>query len=257
VENKEYSLIVKYMYDSYKKGCINSNKILTISETSKAEIIKYFKINEEKVAVCYEGVDNLFVNFSSNEDEIKSVRQYYNLPEKYLFGLVSVREYKNSLGTVKVFHHAHKKDSELRLVLFGWPLATENKITKYIKEHELEEYVVKIPNLRKFEDLLFFYHLSYAFIFLSFKEGFGLPPIEAIACKTFAITSNVSSLGEIYNGILPTFNPDNYEKVSDYLLSLTPEKRSTKIEEARKDLMEKYTWNAVMPLYLKYIIKSA
>jgi len=252
-KDQHYTYIVKRLYHTYKSGCVSSDTLITISQTSKDEILRYLRVDEKKIVVCYEGVDDLFLTFKPSSEKEREIVDQYKLPKKYLLALVSVREYKNIKGVIEVFNLVSKKDPEFRLVLVGWALESNTVIVDYIRANKLEDKIVTIPKLSKHQDLAYLYHGSYAFLFLSFKEGFGLPPLEAIACNSLSVVSNVSAVGEIYNGILPSFDPKAYQEVADYILSLTAQQRNEAIILAQKKLLDVYSWEKVLPQYLQYL----
>lgn len=252
-QNQQYNPLVRYLYDSYKAGCRNCDTVITISQTSKKEIEDYLHIDSKKIAVCYEGVNNSFLAFKPSSSKEKIIQQQYNLPQKYFFCLASLRDYKNTLGAVKVWHLVHEKNKEIKLVLLGWSVHENSPVTQYIQTHNLSSDILTIPKIKQYEDLFYLYSLSYLFIFISFKEGFGLPPLEALACNTLPIISNVSALGELYNKDLPTFNPTDYKGIADFILSLSETKQTEIISHAKKILLTRYSWQHVLSYYLPYI----
>lgn len=250
---ERYSKIEKYFYDSFKKGCRNADVILTVSETSKVEISRYLEIEPERINVCYEGINTIFEKVKANEAEKEQVMQKYSISSPYIFGFVSARSYKNTLGTVKVFHQLLKSGQDLKLVLLGGNINTNKYVKEYIEANNLSDYIRFVSKIDSDKELYYIYNQSEVFIFLSFEEGFGLPPLEAIASQTMPIVSNLSSMEEIYSEHLPTFNPDAYKEIADFILNLDEKKKTELLEIARKNLIKKYSWETVLENYLRFI----
>lgn len=248
-----YSRIEKYFYNTYKKGCINSDTIITISNYSKSEISKYLKINLDKIYVGFEGINEIYRNIEPDKEELKLTIENYALPNKYIFGFISARNYKNSLANVKLLSKLLKTNKNLKLILLGGDINLNQKVREYIYENRLSDHILFIPKVKSEIDLYYIYHLSEYFIFLSYGEGFGLPPLEALAAKTMPIVANTSALDEIYSEYLPTFHPDDIDNISEYIENLRPEDKEKIIKNARNKLLDKYSWKRVLNNYLNFI----
>ena len=182
--------------------------IITVSEFSKAEIIRYFNLSGDKIAVIYNGVSQTFRPCS--EEEKQRVSKKNKLPHDFLLYLGNVKPHKNIKGLVTGYKRALQEKPDLPpLVVLG----------------EYRNLITGVPELKQLLDdpligdkLIFTGHLpdtdlpaiySQALIFLfpSFYEGFGLPPLEAMACGTPVITSNCSALPEIVGDAALLINP--------------------------------------------------
>ncbi len=254
---ERYSCIEKYLYNRFKIGCQKANKIITISQTSKQEIMQYLNLPENKIIVCYEGVGQMFESFKIRENYSRQIIKQYNLPTYYILGINSQREYKNTLGTVRIFHQLTKKPSfrDLKLVLIGPALNHHSPTGKYVFEHSLNNKIITYNDFIIKEDLCYFYALSQAFIFLSYEEGFGLPPLESIACGSLPIVSNLSALGEIFNQQIPSFNPKDINAITQYLnhILTQPHLKKELIVKAQRKLLPQYSWHKILPLYLEVL----
>ncbi len=250
-----YTPMEKFFYGTFRTGCARCDTIITISQSSKKEIMKYLGVPEKKIVVCYEGLDDDFISFRYDPTSSKRVKTAYNLPEKYLFGFVSVRNYKNSIGNVRVFHELKKLmgDTAPQLVLVGGTIDMNDQVKKYIQDNHLRKDVFFIPTVHHIEDLHYIYHHSYVTLFLSYEEGFGIPPLEALSCYSMPIVSNVSSIGELFSDYLPSFPPDDASSIAAFIAGLSPAQKEKKMKEARKLLLKKYSWKEILPNYLRVL----
>ena len=159
----------------------NSLKIVTVSQTSKRDIVEYFNIPEEKVSVVYPGVDtNLFkpLNFER---------------ENFILWVGSAKFYKNIYGLINAY----------RILMFDYKISYKLFIVGFdsakIKLNLEKELVENITFIDKVNDevLLNLYNRALVFVFPSFYEGFGLPPLEAMACGCPVVVSEAGSLPEV------------------------------------------------------------
>jgi glycosyltransferase involved in cell wall biosynthesis len=255
IDTGRYSRIIRHFYLKSAQGCKNVTKILTISNYSKLNIQNILQIDETQIAVCYEGVDDLFLDPKFDQEEVNKIKERYKLPEKFILGFISQRIHKkNVIGTLKIFKEIREKEKETyKLVLVGGNIDTNAQVKQYILDNHLKEDVIFVPGVELIKELSYFYHLSKFYVFLSLEEGFGLPPLEALGCKTFPITSNNSSLQEVYGEYIPTFDPNEHKQIADFILNLKDEERAEIITRARKILLNKYSWENILPNYLKFI----
>lgn len=191
---KDFKLIDRKIYDyKFKYACNNSDKIIAVSQSTKNDLQKLYNIPEQKIEVVYQSCMLQYKNINS-ELEKKTIKEKYELPDKFLLYVGSIIKRKNLLGIVKAIRKIDSKE-RLPLVVIGNGKKYKNEVLKYIEKHNLKDYVLFTKGI-SFQDLPLVYQLAEIFIYPSFYEGFGIPIIEALWSKTPVITSNISSLPE-------------------------------------------------------------
>lgn len=163
-----------------------ADKIITISEASKKEILRLFPEVEQKINIIPLGIDNKYRVL----DNIQKKKQ--------ILYVGSINERKNLIGVIEAFEKL-PKELGYDLVIVG------NFFNLFSLSDKMKEVLKRVKNNKKIifkeglddEALISEYNVSTVFIFPSFYEGFGLPPLEAMACGTPVITSNVSSMPEV------------------------------------------------------------
>jgi len=191
--------------NSFKK----SDLIITVSNNSKKDIIRIFKVPEQKIHVIYENADESFKPMDIEEDSRKSILDKYDLSSNRLIlyvGLVENR--KNIIGILKIGDILYKRGINFNILIVGRKGFGFDKIYEEIK---IRSSYVKYLNYVDDETLKIIYNLATLFIFPSYYEGFGLPPLEAMQTGIPVLASKTSSLIEVVGegGIL--HEPDNYE----------------------------------------------
>lgn len=158
------------------------------------DIIRYFKIPENKIKVIYLGVDEDYKPLS--ETEIRKVRQKYHLNYPFILYVGSLISHKNIPTLIKAFYKLKKYGLPHKLVITGKRGWKYKNIFEIISKLNLQKDVVFTGYVQR-EDLPALYNAADLFVYPSLYEGFGLPPLEAMACGTPVITSNTSSLPEV------------------------------------------------------------
>lgn len=217
----------------------NSDRLVTISESSRRQIVKYYGIEQSKVSVVYCGVgSHLFAKPIS-----PATKQRFLIDGPYILGLANFRGYKNNRVLLQAYAELKKKNRKELLVLFG-------RYSKELAELTIMQSLgsdfaqsVRLLGPLTDDELKEIYTGASVFVFPSLAEGFGIPPIEAMACGTCVVTSKAGSLPEVCGDAAVYVNPrDSIELASaiDTLLE-SPERRSflgkTGIQQARK-----YDW---------------
>lgn len=172
----------KIHFYKFKKAATNADLIIAISEQTKKDIITYFNIDASKIAVVYQGCQDVFKQDYS-ELEMQIVSQKYNLPQKFVLNVGTIEERKNALTIVKAI-----KKLDIDLVLIGKQTDYTDKIYQYIIDNKLEKRVHFLKGLSSTE-LAISYQLATVFVYPSVFEGFGIPIIEALYSKTPVITT--------------------------------------------------------------------
>ena len=250
---QEYNFIDRFFYQLAAQACQASDWVITVSEFSKQQIINYLKISAEKISVCYEGINLIYQQKNFPQNFFKNIRGKFNLPRRFILAFLSTRKYKkNVLGSVRLYHELLRiqPNYPCQLVLVGGNIDSNQEVKQYLINNQLLDRT-RFVEAATDNELKLIYHMADYLFFLSLEEGFGLPPLEALACNTFPVISNTSSLGEIYSPYLPTFNPYKLKPIAQYLSALTLNQRGKIILAARKPLLNLYNWDKVIENYLK------
>lgn len=188
-----YKALDRWIYTKkLRYACKEADFIIAISEQTKSDLIEFLKVPAEKIVVVYQGCHpNFHRNFS--KEELSSIRNKYNLPDQYLLNVGTIESRKNVLLLVKALKEM--KNTTIPLVVVGRPTAYLDEVKAFIAANGLEKRVQFIHKV-SFTDLPAIYQLSSIFIYPSLFEGFGIPLVEAIACRVPVITSTGSCFSE-------------------------------------------------------------
>jgi glycosyltransferase involved in cell wall biosynthesis len=173
-----------------------SDRILTVSDASKRDILRFFDVEAAKVEVIYNAIDERFLA-PPDEGRMDYVKQRYQLDHPFLLYVGNIKPHKNLERLIDAFGRVRTAGlADLRLIIIGDEISKYPGLRQAVHRHRLDKYV-RYLGFQPYDTLAAFYRLARAFVFPSLYEGFGLPPLEAMACGTPVVTSNVSSLPEI------------------------------------------------------------
>lgn len=236
---------VKTILELYLPSSLRIAQLIIVnSRSTEKDLIRFFPFVEGKTRVIYPGVDDIFhpVNDPKRKE---TVLQKYKL-EEYILFVGTLEPRKNLITLIKAYGKLLKFiDSEScpDLAIVG---------AKGWKHTPFFEFFQRLPNeiQKKIhflgfvpeEDLPVLYSSARVFVFPSLYEGFGLPVLEAMACGTPVVTSNVSSLPEIGGDAVEFVNPKNAEEIAVKILGLLDEKRASLFREKGLIQAKKYSW---------------
>jgi len=207
----------------------SADAIVTMSENTKEDLIRLYGCKSKQISVVYGGVNNVFTPRSS--EEIESVRKRYNLYEDFFIFVGQNRQVKNIQFLIKVFEEAKKIQKDIFLVIVGRGY------------HNISSNAVRVLGRVPDKELSALYSTSYGLIAASLYEGFGLPIIEAMACKCPVVASEVGALPEIVGdgGIL--LKQNNQSEYVETILMLASN-RQVRLDLANKGLERsmKFSW---------------
>ncbi|APJ03293.1 glycosyltransferase family 4 protein [Silvanigrella aquatica] len=200
--SNNYSLIQKIYYNIFlKRKLLKAKSIITVSNFSKNEIIKYLGLPNEKIHVFYNGVYNNFQPAEAfNQEKVHSVVFKHKLPPKYIFTIGNNKPHKNLERLTEAYCTGNFK---LPLVILTQNHTSLLEISKKYGKHKDVHFV----DFVKEEDFPLIYSLCSSFVYVSLYEGFGLPPIEAAACGVPVVISNTTSLPEIMEDVAIYVDP--------------------------------------------------
>jgi glycosyltransferase involved in cell wall biosynthesis len=173
-------------------------RVITVSEASKRDILRYFRIPESRIEVIYNAIDDRFWQ-EPPADEVARVRERYRLTDPFILYAGSIKPHKNLERLIESFHLLRQNSPELKdvqLLIIGDEISKYAALRRAVHRHKLHKQV-RFFGFVSDQTLAALYRLADVFVFPSLYEGFGLPPLEAMASGTPVITSNVSSLPEV------------------------------------------------------------
>lgn len=205
-------ILVRNLFESRMK---NADVILTDSESSKKEIMKYWGVSSEKVHVTYLGIDARYYNYSLNTlDELELIHKW-KMPENYILFVGTIEPRKNIQRLIQAFDmYKSVSQNDLKLVLAGGKGWLSDGIYKTAAE---AEYSSEIVFTGYFPEHLkpALYAKAKALVYPSLYEGFGLPILEAMAVGTPVLTSNISSMPEVAGDMGVYVNPFSLESIEN------------------------------------------
>ncbi len=212
---------VKYFNKRIWREAIKSDFLITGSNFSKAEIIEYFNYPEERIEVINHGIDHSIYKIYK-EEELKELKIKYNLPKNYILFVGSIEPRKNLINLLFAYQKLPKEiKREIPLLLCGFKGWNNREIMNLIeKERKYIRYLGYLTDI----ELAGIYNLATIFIYPSLYEGFGIPPLEAFACGTPVISSNVSSLPEACGESALFINPNSPEDIKEKIIQLLEDK---------------------------------
>lgn len=193
--------------------------IITISETSKKDIVRLLGVPQERICPIHLAPASIFRKMGNGDWKIE-IRKRYSLPGKFILYVGDVDYNKNVLNLIRAFDLITKKNKEIGLVIIGKAFEDDipetREILQLIKELNLEKRVM-IAGFVHDHDLAKIYNLATVYCQPSFYEGFGLPVLEAMACGIPVATSRTQALVEISEGAALFFNPSNPNAIASVL----------------------------------------
>jgi len=241
-----YSFTFRKYYGFIIPKVLNlADAIITVSHSEKEALIKYFPSLRNKIYPIYLGVKEEFLNCPLAHEK-----------EKFILYVGSLNKRKNLMGLIKAFKILINKIPH-KLVIVGIKGDSFKKIeiTKILKDIPSERLIFmgQIENNKRLMEL---YRRCYLFVFPSLYEGFGLPPLEAMACGCPVVVSNVSALPEICGDAAYYVNPYNINSIAEGI------KRVLDNKDLREELIKKglnrakaFSWEKTAQEYLEIFHK--
>ena len=203
-----------------------ADKIVAVSQFTKDEIIKFYKINPEKIECVYNSIGDEFLNPPADgeisEEHLKEVKNKYNLPEKFILYIGTLQPRKNIPQLIEAFGSIKDKLRDFKLVICGNKKAYnyDKKIENAIKINNLGNNVI-FPGFIDEKDKKAVYKLAHVFAFPSLYEGFGIPLLEAMSQSVPTLASDIPSLKEIAGEGALYFNVASIDDFSKKLYSIS------------------------------------
>ena len=172
-------------------------QVLAVSKATRTDIIEHYSIPPENIAVVYGSYNPVQFQPRADQNELQKVLKKYKLPNSpYFLSLSTLEPRKNLVNTLEAFDAFSKKHSNQDIALFvcgkkGW------KYEALFNKELIASQNIFFTGFIAEEDLPVLYSHALALCYVSFYEGFGLPPLEAMACGTMVIYGSNSSMPEV------------------------------------------------------------
>lgn len=197
----------------------NADFVITSSEFAKKEIVSRYNISEDRIAVIPIAY-NSYCKPVESKTEMESVKEKYAIPDKYILYVGTIQPRKNIALLIKAYASLVKrKGIDHKLVITGRKGWLYAPLFDLIKSEGMEERIVFtgfVPD----EELPYIYGGAELFVYLSLFEGFGIPPLEAMACGVPVICSNATSLPEVAGDAGILVNPTDQKAVEVAILNV-------------------------------------
>ncbi len=206
-----------------------SEKIIAVSQSTKEDLVSILKIPEDKIVVIPEGVEERYCPQSIDIQEI--IKKRYKVNENFIFTLSTLEPRKNQAKLIKAFKIVKETYPNLQLIIggrTGW-----GDIPETIEGVSMPGY---IPD----SDLPGLYSGCQAFVLPSIYEGFGLSPLQAMACGAPVAVSDISSLPEVVGGAGVLFDPESVESIAAGIIEAIQNR--SKLKEKSLAQASKFTW---------------
>jgi len=196
-----------------QRSLARATRIMAVSQATRQDIENLFAIPSEKITVVENAIDERFIQ-SSRREESRLVLERHQVSDPFLLYVGSARPQKNVPRLIEAFAvirgelQDHPVYHRLKLLIIGDELSEHPDLRRTVIRTRMQDHV-RFLGYVPIETLRVFYQAAEVFVFPSLYEGFGLPPLEAMAQGTPVVTSNVSSLPEVVGDAAVLVHPEN------------------------------------------------
>ena len=199
-----------------RQRALEADKVIAVSQSTKDDLMNLYVLTAEKVKVIYSGIESgLEKNELTNEQKL-SIRKKYNLPENFILYFGTLEPRKNLVGLIqayKIFRQQTMNNKKYSLVLAGNSGWLCDDIFAEAKKSDFAQDIIFTGFIDPF-DKVYLYNLASLFVYPSFFEGFGFPPLEDMSCGVPVICSHTSSFPEVVGEAALMIDPYNFDEIA-------------------------------------------
>ncbi|MFV0484035.1 MAG: glycosyltransferase family 4 protein [Bacteroidales bacterium] len=245
-----YKFIDRKIYNyKFRRACEDASHVVAVSECTKRDIIRFYKIAPEKISVIYQGCNPMFMQKASVERRAE-VKEKFKLPSEFILSVGTVEERKNLLLAVKALK-ASKLD--IKLVVIGRRKKYAEQLDAFIEQNGMQGQVLFLKDVAA-EELPTIYQCASLFVYPSLYEGFGIPLIEALHSEIPVIGASGSCLEEAGGADSVYVSPHNHEELAEKIKWILSDRQQAQtmvdkgLEHVKKFAHKKVT-REMMELY--------
>ena len=240
-----------------KKMLRQASRIVAVSNNTKQDIQNLCRVSPKKIVTIYPGISSKYRPLDPGEPYLAEVKKKYQLPDKFMLFLGTIEPRKNVEGIIEAYERFRKEqhadlvhwegqaetsDETISLVIAGRPAWGQRSVYEQARKNKFAGDIIFTDYITD-EDRPYLYNLAAFFIYPSFYEGFGFPPLEAAACGTPAIVSNVSSLPEIMGDAAILADPFNVSELAHAMANLAYDKKlRAELARVGRERAQQFSW---------------
>lgn len=235
------------------KALKKSAGILTVSKNTKNDICNRFSCNQCKIQVIPNAASEIFA--PTENVDLEFFKKEKQIPDSFIFAAGTLEPRKNYEGLVRAFSKAIKDFPDYKLLIAGKKGWNYQNIFETVNKLHLDNYVVFLDYVPE-RDLARLYNLATVFVYPSFYEGFGIPPLEAMQSGCPIVASNVSSIPEVTGEAAILIDPNNDDEIAKGIKKLLRSKKlRNEMREKGFKQAEKFSWKRNAQKLLNYFKK--
>jgi glycosyltransferase involved in cell wall biosynthesis len=231
-----------------RRALSKAARVLAVSQFTKSEIEKLFAIPGGRIEVVHNAIDERFLRGHATPSDLELIAQRYLVNYPFLLYAGAIRPHKNVVRIIEAFS-ALKTELEkehvmtdLKLIIIGDDLSSHPDLRRTVIRSGVQN-DVRFLGFVPIEVLRIFYDVAQVFVFPSLYEGFGLPPLEAMAHGTPVVTSNTSSLPEVTGNAAVLVNPENVFEIRRALhKALLDSALRARMEQRGYEQAQRFSW---------------
>jgi glycosyltransferase involved in cell wall biosynthesis len=226
-----------------------SARIFAVSNFTKRDVARYFNVPPSRIEVVYNALDDSFQRGHSTPEEQEMMRGRYNLNGPFLLYAGRISPHKNVARLIEAFSALkgelakERAFPDLKLIIIGDEVSKHPEIRRAVVRGGMQ-HEVRFLGFVPIEALRIFFDMAKVFVFPSLYEGFGLPPLEAMAHGTPVVCSSTSALPEVMGNAALLVNPENVFELSRAMHRvLTDQPLRDRLKAAGKLQVQRYSWD--------------
>jgi len=235
----------------YRDIARRAHRIVCVSESTRRDFLRFFPEAEPRICVIPEGVDSRFSPRAA--PEVSRVRKKYDMGPDYVLYVGDLSRRKNVVRMIEAFRQAMRAvGGGVQFVLAGKLCLGDEEVVECVRSNRGDDRIRFLGYVAD-EDLPALYSGARLFFFTTLYEGFGLPILEALACGTPVLTSNVSASAEIAAEVTRKVNPLSPEEMAAALVDLLGRSDTAADKAARQEAARRYGWRLMAERMLKEV----